>query len=93
MAGAVIAFAYTVIYSRITVKTLDRMIRLDLGVTTALLAVTGLAYFGTGTAFSLAVFTVPWWAFTLLVALVIEVPFFYFFCKRWGIDMMPPPEI
>lgn len=64
VAGAVIAFAYTVIYSRMTVKTLDWMIRLDLGVTTA-----------------------------LLVALVIEVPFFYFFCKRWGIDMMPPPEI
>ncbi len=92
MAGAVIAFAYTAIYPRMPVKTLNGMMVLDLGLTAVLMLVVGLAYFGTGTAFSLVLFTVPWWAFTFLAALVIEVPFFYSFCKRWDVDMLPPPD-
>ena len=90
LAGAVIAFAYTAIYPQMRVKTLNRMMMLDLGLTSALLFVIGLAYFRTGTRFSLVLFSAPWWVFTLAVTFVIEAPFFYRFCKRWDIDMIPP---
>ena len=87
---AVIAFAYVAIYPRMRSKTLMRMTLLDLALTAGLLLAVGAVYFGTGTEFSLLLFSVPWWVFTLLVALVIELPLFFRFCKKHGIDINPP---
>lgn len=89
-AGAMIAFAYTALYPRMQTKTLNRMMVLDLGLTAAILLAVGLVYYGAGTAFSVFFFDLPWWAFALLSAAVVEVPFFVRFCKRWDIDLTPP---
>lgn len=90
--AAVIAFAYVAVYPRVQTKTLGRMVILDTGLTAALLLAVGLVYFGTGTPFSLLMFDVPWWVFTLLCAAVIETPLFLRFCKTHNIDLNPPPD-
>jgi len=84
--------AYTVLYPRLAQKSLNRMMALDLALSAALLIVVGMVYYGSGTGFSLLLFSVPWWAFTLICAAVVEVPLFIWFCKRWNIDLFPPPE-
>jgi hypothetical protein len=91
-AAAMIAFAYTALYPRLKEKTLGRMVRLDLALTAVLIIAVGAVYYGSGTAFSLLVITVPWWLFALLGAMIVELPFFYWFCKRWDIDLTPPTE-
>ncbi len=91
-AGAVMAFAYIALYPPLQTKTFIRLMQLDLAVTGALLAVVGAVYYGTDTPFSLVLFTVPWWLFTLLSAAVVEAPLFWWFCKRWNIDLNPPME-
>lgn len=92
VAGAVMALAYLVLYPRLRTKTLGRMMQLDLLLTVALLGVVGLRFYGTGTAFSVIFFDLPWWAFTVLSATAVEAPLFVWFCRKWGIDMMPPPD-
>lgn len=86
------AFAYLALYPRLKTKTLSRMMQLDLALSAALLGVVGAVYYGTGTQFSVVFFTVPWWAFTLLSAALVEAPLFFWFCKRWDIDLSPPTD-
>lgn len=92
LAAAVIAFAYVAIYPRLRTKTLNRMMILDLALSAALLLVVGAVYFRSGVSFSLIFFALPWWAFTLLSAALVEVPFFIWFCKKWDIDLNLPTE-
>ncbi|KEJ88352.1 hypothetical protein [Sulfitobacter donghicola] len=91
-AAAVIAFAYVAIYPRMTEKTLNRMMVLDLGLSAVLVVIVGLLYYGSGIRFSMVLFTVPWWVFTLLSAAIVEIPFFIWFCKKWDIDLSPPSD-
>ena len=92
LSAAVIAFAYVAIYPQLRTKTLNRMMILDLAFSAALLLVVGAVYYGSGVRFSLIIFSLPWWAFTLLSAALVEVPFFIWFCKKWDIDMNPPTD-
>lgn len=92
VAGAVMALAYLVLYPRLRTKKLMRMMQLDLLLTVALLGIVGLRYYGSGTPFSVIFFDLPWWAFTVLSATVVEAPLFVWFCKKWDIDMMPPQD-
>ena len=62
------------------------MLVVDLVLLIVLLGIAGSVYFGAGVAFSLLLFDTNWWVFTLLTALVVEVPFFLWFCEKWGID-------
>ncbi len=68
------------------------MMILDLAFSLALLLVVGAVYLGTGTEFSIILFTVPWWVFTLLSAALVEIPFFVWFCKKWDINLTPPSD-
>jgi hypothetical protein len=90
LATALVAFVYVAVYPRLSTKTLNRMMLWDLALTVVLLLVVGGVYYGTGIAFSLVLFTAPWWVFTLLSAALVEVPFFIWFCKRWNIDLKQP---
>jgi hypothetical protein len=86
------ALAYTNIYPRLRSKTLLRLMWLDLALSAGILMLVGAVYYGTGIRFSLLLFTVPWWAFTLISAALIEAPLFIWFCKRWDIDLGPPTD-
>lgn len=84
---AVHALAYLIIYPRMQPKSLRRMMRIDLVISAAVLALVGSVYFGSGTGFTLLIFSTSWWVFTLLVSAVIEVPLFMWFCNKWGLNL------
>ncbi len=92
LTAAAVAFAYIAIYPRLRTKTLNRLMILDLALSTALLLVVGAVYLGSGVRFMLIFFALPWWGFTLLSAALVEVPFFIWFCKKWDIDLNPPMD-
>jgi len=79
--------AYRGIYPRLTEKTIVRMIRINLALTALALSIVASVYAGSGIAFSLIVFDVPWWLFTLIAAGVLETPLFVWFCARWDIEL------
>lgn len=83
----VFCVAYFAIFPKVKDKTLHRLMLIDLALVGILLAMAGSVYVGTGTPFSLLVIYVPWWVFTLITAVIVEVPFFLWFCRTWGIDL------
>jgi len=79
--------AYFAIFPKLARKTPARLMIIDFAVLGVLFAIAGSVYAGRGIAFSLLVVEVNWWVFTLIMALIIEVPFFLWFCRRWNIDL------
>ncbi|MEH6644911.1 hypothetical protein [Sulfitobacter sp.] len=90
--GAIMALAYTNLYPRLRSKTLMWLMWLYRALSAVILVLAGAVYYGTEIRFSLIIFTVPWWAFTLLSAALVEAPLFIWFCKRWDIDLSPPTD-
>lgn len=84
---AILAVAYLGIYPRMEPKTLARLMRIDMALGVVTLAIAGSVYLNTGTRFSLGLFAVPWWLFTIIMAFLIELPLFLWFCRKWGIDL------
>lgn len=78
---------YWAIYPRMEPKTLRRMTMIDLVLIAVLLGIAGSVYMGQGVSFTLLFFETRWWVFTLVTALVVELPFFFWFCRKWGIDL------
>ncbi|MGJ8545324.1 MAG: hypothetical protein ACSHWZ_07765 [Sulfitobacter sp.] len=68
-------------------KTLRRMVQIDLILGLAMLTIAGSAYFGSGVRFNFILIELPWWAFTLLLASIIETPLFLSLCRKWDIDI------
>lgn len=81
-----LAVAYFVLYQLLRPRTVQRMSIYDLGVTGAILLLTGASYWGTGTKFSLLVFETNWFIFTSVVTLLVEAPLMYWFVKRNNIS-------
>ncbi|QUJ77534.1 hypothetical protein KDD17_06015 [Sulfitobacter albidus] len=85
--AAAMGFAYLAVYPRMPKKTITRMMRIDLGIGAVLLVVVGLVYAGQGIGFSLIFFDVPWWLYTLVIAMLVETPLFIWFTRKHGIDI------
>jgi hypothetical protein len=90
--SAVMVFAYTALAPLLGVRTLRRMMQIDVVASAGILLAVGTVYFGSGIGFSLFFFDVPWWVFALLSAAVAEAPLLVWFCRKWGIDLMAPPD-
>ena len=83
----VFCVAYFAIFPKVENKTLHRLMFVDLALVGVLLAIAGSVYANTGVRFSLLVMDVNWWVFTLITAAIVEIPFFLWFCRKWGIDL------
>ena len=83
----VFCVTYFAIFPRLKNKTVQRLMFVDLAMVGVLLAIAGSVYGDTGTRFSLLVIDVNWWIFTLVTALIVEIPFFLWFCRKWDIDL------
>ncbi len=90
--AATLGFAYVAVYPRLKQKSLTRMMQIDLLLSVMMLACVGAVYAGTATPFSMVLFHTPWWLFTLICAAIVEAPLFWWFCKRWDIDLRWPSE-
>lgn len=85
--AAVLAVAYLGIYPTMREKTLNAMLRNDLALTLLVLLTAGALFAGTGTRFSLILFDTNWFGFALLTSAAMELPLFFWFCKKHDIDL------
>ena len=83
--AAFLAFAYLGVYPSLVRGGLAAMARADIAVTGAALVVAALLFAGTGTRFSLLLLDVPWWVFSLVAKLAMELPLFAWFAWRHGL--------
>ena len=89
--AAFLTFAYLGAYPMMRHKTLGALARGDIAITGAALLVAGLLYWGSGQRFDLLLFHSNWAVFTLVTGLAMEAPLFWWFCRRHGISLTPPP--
>lgn len=85
--GVLMAYAYLWAYPALERKTLKTIMVRDLAITAAALAVAAALFWGTGTRFSLILFETNWFIFSALTLFIIETPLFFWFAKRFGIDL------
>ncbi|MEQ6203800.1 hypothetical protein ABMC88_12160 [Sulfitobacter sp. HNIBRBA2951] len=90
--GAALVVAYTILYPRLPRKTVMALFAADIAAYAVILATVGAVFYGTRTLFWLFFFDVPWWLFTFVIASLIEVPLFMWFCARYDIDLNPPED-
>ncbi|MEP1767516.1 MAG: hypothetical protein ABJJ53_12860 [Sulfitobacter sp.] len=87
-----IVFAYTTIFPWFKAVTLRAMTRINIAFLAVLLPLFGIAYAGKGIGFSMLLFDMPWWLFVLISGMLIDTPFFIWYCRKHNIDMAPPKE-
>jgi len=88
--GLIVVFygvTYLLVYPRIKEKSLMALMRYDAVAMIMLLGMAWWLYAGSGLRFSLLFFQTNWFVFTLVMALLIEMPFTLWFCRKWGIDL------
>ena len=90
--GVILGVAYLGIYPSLQEKTLNRIMAIDLVLTVISLVVAGALFWGTGQTFTLLFFETNWAVFTLVTLFVIEVPLFFNFAKRHGINLFDDPD-
>ncbi len=95
VAGLVIVYlavAYLFIYPRVPEKTTTRLAQIGIVLLMALLGTAGSVYFGAGTSFTLLFVETWWWVYTLVLAIVLELPLSIWFIRKWDIDLDGPDK-
>ena len=85
--AVILAIAYLGIYPSLRHKTLNRIMTIDVVLSVLALSVAGALFWGTGTAFSLVLFSSNWAVFTIITLFVMEVPLFIRFARQHGINL------
>ncbi|MDO5642411.1 MAG: hypothetical protein Q4G26_08530 [Paracoccus sp. (in: a-proteobacteria)] len=85
--AVIMAIGYPGIHGARHITHISQMALTDLVLTALALMVAGALFTGTGTRFSLIFLQVNWLAFSLVTLILIEIPFFIWFCRRHGLDM------
>ena len=83
----VVTGGYLSIFPKIAGNNIDKMSLCDLVCWSFVLVMVGLKYWGTGYEFSLLLFSVNWFWFTVIVYVVIEIPFFIWYCKKHDVSL------
>ena len=95
VAGLVVVYlavAYLLIYPRVPEKTTTRLAQIGIVLLIVLLGIAGSVYFGAGTSFTLLFVETWWWVYTLVVAMVLELPLSIWFIQKWNIDLGGPED-
>ena len=87
--AVILAAAYFYVYPRFAGADLQRLAINDLIANTCALLVVGLLYGGTGQQFSLLVGEVGWFGFTIATFLLMELPLFIWYSRRYGLFSRP----
>lgn len=82
-----LGFAYLGVYPRLPDKRMGVILRYDLAISAAALLVTGLLFAGKGQDFSLILFDVRWWVFSVVTLFAMELPVWDWFRRKHDIDM------
>lgn len=83
--AVILVTAYFVVYPRFAGADLNRLARNDLAANVCALVVAGYAFYGTDTVFALFSIELGWFAYTVITFLVMELPFFFWYSRRYGL--------
>lgn len=83
--AVILLIAYFYVYPRFAGADLQRLSINDLIANACALLVVGWLYGGTGQRFDLLVAEVGWFAFTLVTFLLMEIPLFVLYSRRYGL--------
>ena len=81
----ILGVAYLGIFPSLEEKTLNKIMAIDIALTSIALLVAGGWFLGLDIGFSLLLFETNWWLFTLITLFVMEVPVFLWFARKHGI--------
>ncbi len=87
LVGVILGVAYLGIFPSMEQKTLNRMMAVDMILSTIALTVAGALFWGTDIRFNLLLFDTNWFIFTIVSFALIEVPLFLQFAKVHGIKL------
>ncbi len=85
--GVIVAVAYLGIYPSLEHKTLNRIMTIDLVLSAMALTVAGALFWGSGTGFTLLFFQTNWAVFTIITLMIMEIPCFVYFIRKYGINL------
>ena len=84
--AAILLCAYFIVYPRFAGSDLNRLALNDLAANAIAIAVAGFAFFGTGQRFDLLSLELGWFGFTVLTFLLMELPLFVWYVRRYGLS-------
>lgn len=84
--ATILLCAYFIVYPRFAGSDLNRLALNDLAANAIAIAVAGLAFFGTGQRFDLMFLEVGWFGFTVGTFLLMELPLFVWYARRYGLS-------
>jgi hypothetical protein len=79
----ILSIAYFFVYPRFAKADMNRLLINDLLANSAALLVAGVLFQGTGQRFQFIVFELGWFGFTLLTFVLMELPFFWSYARRY----------
>ena len=84
--AAILLCAYFTVYPRFAGSDLNRLALNNLAANAIAIAVAGFAFFGTGQRFDLMFLEVGWFGFTVGTFLLMELPLFVWYARRYGLS-------
>jgi hypothetical protein len=87
--AVLLAVAYLVVYPRFAGSDMNRLAMNDLAANLAAVAISGYFFYGTGTCFDFLVLEVGWFGFTVASFLLMELPLFVWYARRYGLFRAP----
>ena len=84
--ATILLCAYFIVYPRFAGSDLNRLALNDLAANAIAIAVAGFAFFGTGPRFDLMFLEVGWFGFTVGTFLLMELPLFVWYARRYGLS-------
>jgi len=85
---AFILFSYLYVYPRFVKDDLQKLTKFDIFSSLFALGVVGFFFFGDERSFDFILFETNWWVFCILSYFVLELPFIFYYIKKWDIDII-----
>lgn len=82
-----LAFAYLWVYPSFETKTMNLIMFYDLIISGSALLVAGLLFWGSGTGFSMILFSTNWAMFSIITLALMELPVFRWFAKKHDLHL------
>lgn len=81
--AVILCIAYFFVYPRFAKADMNILLINDLLANVTALAVAGMLFYGTGQKFEFLFFELGWFGFTLITFVVMELPFFWSYARRY----------
>ncbi|WP_322889101.1 MULTISPECIES: hypothetical protein [unclassified Yoonia] len=85
--ATILGIAYYGIYPTLREKTANRIVTVDFVLSVLALCVAGAWFWGTGVSFNMLLFHGNWALFTIITMMLMEIPLFIHFARRYGIKL------